>query len=98
MLPTLAKLLSLLPLGLNDTDDNISATFLFASQGLSIYSPLRLLSEDDKQTLLFPYSASTLSAALDNPQLMALQPIAAEVIATVRTQQKKFFFALQLMK
>jgi hypothetical protein len=79
----LSKTLVFVALSLKDTDDNISATFLLASQGLSTYSPLRILSEDDKQTLLLPDLASALSVALDNSQLTALQPVATEVIATV---------------
>jgi hypothetical protein len=44
---------------------------------------LNLLSEEEKQTPLLPYSLSAVPAALDNTQLLTLQPVAADVVATV---------------
>ena len=56
---------------------------LLSSQGLSHYSPLKLLSVEEKQTLLLPFSPSAVPAVLDNTQLLTLQPIATDVVTAV---------------
>jgi hypothetical protein len=84
MIAYLSKTFILTTTGLNNSDDNTSAVYYLASQGLTSYSPLKLLSEEEKQTLLIPFSPSTVPAVLDNTQLLTLQPVAADVITAVK--------------
>lgn len=69
----------------NDNDENVSAVYFLAHQSLYTYEPIKLLTEDEKQTLLLPFSRSVIPTALEYTQLTLFQPIANRVVAAVNS-------------